>query len=379
MAIKNIFGTTGHHAATAPASNSAPRSGGPPNAREQFVRDSFVVMAKWDQNRDQKLSAKEIDRALQDPSQTKVHATTICALKANREALAGLKNDEWGYDASVTYDDLLKFKTLKGSNPVAQGVRYSRVDAQSLLRLSENRAFTKEGPKATEINQGELGSCYFLSALVSKAHQDPNFIESMIQPLPGDRYRVSFPSGRSAVVPKPTFAEQAYFTNTNDGRNGYWPTIIEKAYGKTLNEDAWFSTTTIDSEAAGAGGMIMKGVKAMSKGGYDYDSLALTSTSTLKTKLKTAFAENRAVTASTSSRLDALLGKQETTNGLAVGHAYGVLGYDARTETVLVYNPWHSGDPHGTACAKDDGRHDGLFRLTIPEFYANFVDICYEQ
>ena len=48
-------------------------------------------------------------------------------------------------------------------------------------------------------------------------------------------------------------------------------------------------------------------------------------------------------------------------------HAYTVMGYDAKTQTVTVRNPWGQNE-----LADRDGKDDGIFQMPLKEFHVNF-------
>lgn len=50
-----------------------------------------------------------------------------------------------------------------------------------------------------------------------------------------------------------------------------------------------------------------------------------------------------------------------------LGHAYSVQGYDPKTQTVTVHNPWGKDET-----ADVDGKDDGVFTMPLKEFQASF-------
>ena len=109
----------------------------------------------------------------------------------------------------------------------------------SLLFLRPNEFLEKEqlfeeNIKPTEIKQGQLGDCYFISSLAAIAEQ-PKRIQKMIKSLGNGKYQVNlYYNGKYQEVIiddlVPCVDEKPFFSY-NEG-NACWVSLIEKAYAK---------------------------------------------------------------------------------------------------------------------------------------------------
>ena len=91
----------------------------------------------------------------------------------------------------------------------------------------------------------------------------------------------------------------------------------------------------------------------------------------LRRQLSVAVRENRLMTCGTL---------KTTTPGLTPNHAYAVLGYDAKTDLVKLWNP-HGGSftPKGTSgLAKGYPMKDGVFQMPAAEWVQQFSGMAFE-
>lgn len=219
-----------------------------------------------------------------------------------------------------------------------------------------------KGISSKDINQGGLGDCYLLSAMASLAENRPQDIMKMIKDNGNNTYTVNFPGvkGGTVTVDKPTSQELS--KNASRASNGgIWVAVMEKAFMKL-------------DKAGAFGGFPGSGITIMTGHSNDVDALSMTSKDTTRAKLKKATQENKIVTAGISRKL---IGKDK--DNIVSAHAYSVLSYDSKTDTVRVKNPWGDGSSDFKGIKHPDGNDDGTFTLTLDEFDRIFSNVSYEE
>lgn len=222
---------------------------------------------------------------------------------------------------------------------------------------STNPLFGPNGPQYTDVNQGELGDCYFKSAMAETALQDPSLIENMIKSNGNGTYSVDFHlNGKDDYVtintqlPTWTANSGSYqsgsgsklvFDNFTPGQP-MWAALIEKAY---VQFEAQTATTpgylgvhnNAYEDIEEGGGNAITAITGQYYTGY-WDQLSNTESksymSTLSDDILNSF----------NSHDDIIMATMGGDGGNVVGgHMYQVIGYDASTQTVTLHNPWGSG------------------------------------
>ena len=208
-------------------------------------------------------------------------------------------------------------------------------------------------PLYTDVNQGYLGDCYFMSALADVALQDPSAVENMIANNGNGTYSVEFvvggqPDYVTVDDALPTMPAGYSWANgsTLEFANGSpaWGELVEKAYaelnaqtaaphGETLNQ-ASDSYAGID---AGSGYAL---TELTGQAVNDYSFTSRTSASTFST-------DNSLFAADWKSGEEMLVGTSNIESGNIVSdHMYEVIGYtagsSAATDMLTLHNPWGS-------------------------------------
>jgi hypothetical protein len=217
------------------------------------------------------------------------------------------------------------------------------------------------GISPRDINQGQLGDCYLLSAAAAIAREKPNLINNLIEPVKGEnKYQVTLNPeiglfgirSEQTVTVTPTFPASSsggtpVFAKPGtraSGKTELWPMLIEKAYAKIMS----------DYEAIGSG---FSGEAMQLLGGASLDRLDPSDWSDDKLLSKIASAlkdKSKIVTASTIS--DAPKKKQKMLNSypnLITGHAYSVMSVDEKNGTIDLDNP-HGPSKNVTGLPVDD-------------------------
>lgn len=314
------------------------------------------------------LSSDELDAAMTNPDLTLEQSAALVTLRRLQADLEELSNDEYfDEDSGVTLADLEVYRST-GQLPGAANTpdEWYAHHRQQMEGFS-TELFANGLPDVNAIQQGGIGDCYFLASLGSAVAQDPQAVADMVVREDDGTYTVTFPDGQSANVAAPTLAEMA--TYGRSGADGMWVTLFERAAGRIADEDA-----VIPAEALDGGSFMSRwGTNLFSgDGSTNTDQLGLTANDTTRDRMESAFSDGRVVVANINNDL---LG--DNRDGLPVGHAYSVLGYDRETDTVTIRNP------HGRSEVVDadgnplDGTDDGTFTLTMAEFNRLFSNVSY--
>ena len=221
--------------------------------------------------------------------------------------------------------------------------------------------FGSSGPSMSDINQGYLGDCYFLSSCAEVANQDSADIASMFTNNGNGTYGVRFYSNGVAEYVTVNAALADGGSEFNHGAD-LWASLAEKAFaqvqqinldtGNSINDGNSYSTT-------GNGGMPANVLEALTgcstlndfyasgNSWTDYvqnASLSYVSgtsgestASVLKTLVADLAAHDDVILCSNTNAYDSL-GKQT----LVASHAMSIYGYDVATGLLQVRNPWGS-------------------------------------
>ncbi|NLF30538.1 MAG: hypothetical protein GX591_06585 [Planctomycetes bacterium] len=205
-------------------------------------------------------------------------------------------------------------------------------------------------PVYSDIQQGNIGDCYYLASLAGYAHDDPNIIRQMIAPLGDGTYAVRFHRGGQEVYLRidadlpVRYSRLVYAKLGAEGET--WVALAEKAYAYFRYDD-----NSYDSLAGGWMSTVYKEITNRSS--------ALRWTSGMTAGAMFTYIAGQIAAGATVS-----LGSYGAPAGPIVGsHAYAVLGTEVvnGVQYVTVHNPW--GADGGTAY--DSNPKDGVLRLTM--------------
>jgi hypothetical protein len=226
--------------------------------------------------------------------------------------------------------------------------------------------------------QGNVGDCYFLSALASLAKLNPDAIVRMIKTNPDGTYTVTFPGATDEpiTVTAPTADERSKYARDNG--LGMWPAVMEKAYGEYCRR-SWFRRTVLNPIPSDVpqenidGSYFHAGIRMLTGGDVSTDWTTFTTHTSMFNKLAKAFEENKLVTVDTSPIPNA--------EKLPTKHEYSLLAFkpnydDPKKSVVTIRNPWGTGEPVDTQGNARDGVNDGVFDMTIEEMSNVFHSIA---
>lgn len=226
--------------------------------------------------------------------------------------------------------------------------------------------FDANGVKYTDVAQGELGTCYFLAALVSIAKTQPKIIENMFvdrelwkgkTPVYTTKWMINGQSRLVAVngkVPVNPKTGMPVFTRFNDGMD-FWPVVLEKAWAKIFGVYKRIS-----------GGLMQEAFRAVTEAPVEtimHDRRDGVTPDVLWDKLQEAKKNKFPIGA----------GSKRNNVGIPSGHAFAV--FDSKVmpghgPAVHVYNPWAKDHYQGKIPNPD--KKDGQFFMTINEYFESF-------
>jgi fibronectin type 3 domain-containing protein len=229
-------------------------------------------------------------------------------------------------------------------------------DSGSLV--TENLSLWGTGPVMGDINQGEVGDCYFLSSLAAFANVKPQMLQQSAVDLGDGTFAVQFFKNGSAQYvrvndqfPAGPFAGLDY---AHMGSNGtIWGMVLEKAF-------CYFRTgaNTYNSINSGWMGEVYSDFNISSTNFFPSNY----SESAFFSMVSSALASNKAVT----------LGTSGSPPNLVEDHAYTLVSCTQDGNGVTQYvvrNPWGT---QGDALENSGG----YATLTFAQMVANFTDGC---
>ena len=229
-----------------------------------------------------------------------------------------------------------------------------------------------DGAKPGDVQQGQIGDCYFPSAVAAMAQANPDILQKMIKSNGDGTYTVTFKerdwaTGRTKDVDVKvdgdlyarSYGGPLYGHSSNSSEPSkmeMWFPLLEKAYA------SWKGGT-------GPGG----GFNSIGNGGSSADVFedftgaqgrSINAAGNADTVWKT-------ITSSIDGHKPISAGTHDdggpvnyTNTGVYGDHSYSIMGYEtAGTERfVVLRNPWGESEPAG------NGANDGVFKLKLSEF-----------
>jgi hypothetical protein len=199
------------------------------------------------------------------------------------------------------------------------------------------------GATYSDIKQGYLGDCYFMSSLGETALKNPSAITNMFVVNGDGTYTVRFyNNGQAQYVTVDSYlptngAGQLIYARLgamyNNASNELWTALAEKAYAQ-INEMGWLRPglpgNGQNSYSAIEGGYIYAALGQIT--GQGTSPFTMTSGSSSFTTFVNAYNAGKSI---------GFASKSAPTSSSVVGnHAYAVVGYNAANQTVTLFNPW---------------------------------------
>ncbi len=296
---------------------------------------------------DGRLTLAQITALLANP---KLPPETAAALGSVAQAM---QSNHWGYISEKNLPEIEKSAT--GNHIYQHNLAVIR-QAPSLWGPGH------DGPVLTDVQQGSLGDCYFVSSVEAVARDNPAAIEKMITPDGTNSagayvYQVKFPGYESPFTVTLTKAQIASIGD-NVSKNGIWLYVLVAAYSQIRN-DGEPSTKGPDWWNM-SGGNSYIALSVLTGRTYEQEHLQgknAVSSDELRSILEQSLAGNVPMGISTSD------------------HCLSIVGFNPKTGIVTIDNPW--GDdgsytfPDGTIVEMKNG----IFTMTLAQVKANFATI----
>ncbi len=242
------------------------------------------------------------------------------------------------------------------SDKRAGGVSFQKVDG----------VFSVGGITPNDPLQGQLGDCYFISSLAAVASQHPELLEKAVKTNRDGTYTVTLYQRPDMTKPAqpvqvtidgqfPEKAGQLEYISAREKKE-LWPLVYEKAYAQ------WKGS--YGNIEGGMGANALTALTGAKPSFFPVSSDAMKADDVFA-KLKDACANGGCVVADSKSF--------GTPPGMVSDHTYTVLGTSEENgqKYVTVRNPW------GEHEVGNDGKDDGVFKLTAQQFLESFAMVEY--
>ncbi len=231
------------------------------------------------------------------------------------------------------------------------------------------------GVDSGDVQQGQLGNCYFPAAVAAIAKANPDVINNMVKANGDGTYTVTFKerdwaTGKTKDVPvridgdfyARSWGGPLYGHSSNSGETSkmeMWFPLVEKAYAQwkgsynTIGNGG--SSADVFEDFTGAQG---KSINAAGSADNVWKTIT------------TAIDAKKPVAAGTHDDGGPV---NYANTGVYGDHAYSILGYE-KTGTeryVVLRNPWGESEPAG------NGANDGVFKLKLEEFQKLYDNVMY--
>ena len=348
-----------------------------PPPHDDLTKSLFARFKDLDTDKDGFVSKSEMERALGDSSFKDNDGAMVATLWTTFSDFEDFSNDEIGIENDgITLADGTEYdrtrekaKKTEGEKKAIDQIQATFQFAQQKIKDNAAKTVFKGQPDMSSIRQGLIGDCWLLAALIGVVARDPAEVRTFITSKdPAGPFDVKF-SGESKTlnVPMPTDTEIALFCQSN----GIWMTILELAFAAHVFGDKFKSVRSSAIEELDTGRAAGAAIPLLTGHTDDSDFLAVTREATTKDKLTKAFGNKKIVVAGVRKNMP--LAGDRRDNGMPMGHAYAILGFDATKDEIKVRNPWGNPDrPVGIPV-------ENLFTLTLKQFHENFSVVAYEE
>ncbi len=337
-----------------------------------FLDQVNTHFAQWDLDHNGELSVSELNAAVADPKTTGESAAAIVALKQASRSKKSLL-------PALTLDNL---RTMTLAAPFADRPNLPQMYADARKKIEKTRRdlFGSGAPKLENIRQGKLADCFCLAPLGAMLARNPQEVSDRFV-LESDK-SYAFVFGVSPVhVSVPTDAEMALTAASK--QDGLWVSLYEKAVGTDrIQEKPGTATTVSVIDAVGRGGS--GGTMLSRLTGHKITRFSCRAAKeaanpanrepqmqTLRKQLVATILAHRLITCGTV---------KTTTPGITPNHAYAVLGYEEKTDTLRLWNP--HGDsfiPKGAEGLEHGyARKSGVFSIPLADFVMQFSGVAFE-
>jgi hypothetical protein len=359
----------------------------------EVVRQNFQ---KWDANNDGKLAPDEIDRLSADAAWKGDDAAAIATIKlvmrSKKDSINSLSLDDVE-DVSkrpLTDDPDAAPAVEEAAARKPQTLQSHFAYASKAIKSAKRQLFLDPTPDLDKVHQGRIGDCFFVSVVGAMVERDAESVKRMIRPVEGasggasdgNGYTVSFGNGQSVTVPPLTDAEYALTSSAGD--EGAWLPVLEKAYGTVRAQrmpESRRPRSATDTIARGGNSATSIQYLTGHKAETTYLITSVHLIAQARPEALKALVRKKLLAASEAHRLMAAgTGDTPGVPGITPHHAYAVLGFDAKTDTLHLWNPHGNAfKPKGEA-GKAAGypTKSGRFDISLNDFVTTFRDVSIE-
>ncbi|HEY3998086.1 MAG TPA: hypothetical protein VGO93_04435 [Candidatus Xenobia bacterium] len=274
------------------------------------------------------------------------------------------------------FDDLAKanqgaFVTLADFEKVKLGHKFE--ENQNVLKTAAYDHLN--GPLDYKaLQQGDVGDCYFLSALDDEVRFHPDRVAGWSEKNADGSCTITFPYRFVSPQRVTSPTETEICLHASSGANGTWATDYETAWENALHPGT--------GRKGEDGQDPVLGIQAVTGHDASDEEIPSVALADIHKQLTDAFADPTNPKIVEVSTYDAPSpnhkpqdGPTRTyTNGLIDGHAYSLQGYDPKTRLVTIRNPWGSNPP--SDAVKDLG--NGEFQYTLAQMIDQFEMLTME-
>ena len=282
------------------------------------------------------------------PAKPAAPAKPVTPAKPAAPAKSGATTTKATVQPAPFTDALLK------STPVDPKVTSDATGYQSFSGPN-NPLFADNGPSRDDIEQGDIGDCFFLSVLSSVANVDPNLIRQSVVELGDGTYVVDFHRNNTSLYVRvnadlPVASYGLVYAGLG-AQGSMWVAIMEKAY--TFFRTGAGTYESIDS------GWMDQAYSAL--GSTSQSTYSASSAQNLLTLIGSQLSAGKSVTMAFATAADGA--------DLITDHAYTVVSVGTNASgqpaTLTVRNPWGVDDSSGTG--------NGYVTLTAKQAFDSFL------
>ena len=361
-------------------------------AATPFTNVVLRNFATWDADHDGMLTVAEVENLVRNPKITGEDAAAVATLdmlaRKTRTTAAPL----------VTKEYLTQYAADPHSATYPGYEKRFELCAKRIAATPNAMYTSPSAPQLKSVCQGMIGDCFFVSVVGAMLNRDPNQVRSMISQRPDGSSDVVFPAGQHAHVLPITDTEVALSGNSLG--TGRWLATLESGFANIRRDmkktdDAALTRATpaiaepdptiLATDIIRTGGsmhMVIEfltghaighvilrhgGVKEMPTAAEQQPLLPA-----IRTGVSEALRDKRLV--GTGTTLDA------RPKGISGDHAYAIVGYDAATDRITIWNP-HGVDfsPKGEpGLVNGYPTVNGIFTMPLLEFAQVFEAVNWE-
>lgn len=323
--------------------------------------------ARWDADRDGRLTTDEVDRAVSDPGVRGDSAAALAVIKSVERQ----NTDQEQKTPPVTLAMVAKYEADKAAGKVEDDEDYDQWfrEYQGKLASTARELFPQKVPRVSAVKQGDLGDCFCVAMIGAAVARDPQELVRAISQNRDGTYTVRFAGAATVTIRPPTDTEIAI--NSSAGENGLWLTVYEKACGAVaarLTPPA--GRKRVETDIIAYGGLASGVVEVFT--GHECRWMD-----------RTDDGLPRAIAAGISGRClmyTVMRPKVDVPAGLINGHVYAVIGFDAKKREVTIFDP--RGVNHSPKGPPGPRRGfemmDGVFTVSLTDYIAVFDGVGIE-